>query len=143
MTRALLDTDIYSEVMKARDPVLVDRASRYFQEHRTYTISLFTVAEIVKGFQKQSSIEMLQRAIELLKQCEMLTFNWEIALLAGRIQGDLERTGQSIGRIDPFIAATAITHAMVLISGNTRHYQRIIDLGYDLKLDDWREPASP
>jgi len=43
---------------------------------------------------------------------DTLTLNTQSAIIAGRIYGDLERTGQPIGRVR--------------------------DLGYSLKLDNWR-----
>jgi predicted nucleic acid-binding protein len=36
------------------------------------------------------------------------------------------------------IAALAIRHGLVLITGNIEHYQRIQALGYPLKIDNWR-----
>ena len=40
------------------------------------------------------------------------------------------------------IAAVAIVRGVVLVTGNTEHYQNIVDLGYALELDNWRMPAS-
>ena len=51
------------------------------------------------------------------------------AVVAGRIYGDLERTGQPIGRADPMIAGVAMVHGVVLATGNVEHYQRIRALG--------------
>ena len=65
----------------------------------------------------------------------------DTAVLAGRIYGDLERTGQPIGRADPMIAATAVARDLVLVTGNGAHYERIQQLGYALELENWREPA--
>ena len=36
------------------------------------------------------------------------------------------------------IAATAITHGLELVTGNTAHYQRVQQLGYPLILANWR-----
>ena len=46
--------------------------------------------------------------------------------------------GQPIGRADPMIAAIALRHDLVLVTGNLSHFQRIPALGYSLKLDNWR-----
>ncbi len=73
-----------------------------------------------------------------LKESEVLAFDRECAEVAGRIYADLLRAGQPIGRADPMIAATAIRHQRVLVTGNMDHYQRIQALGYPLKLDNWR-----
>jgi len=36
------------------------------------------------------------------------------------------------------IAAIAIENGLTLVTGNTAHYQYIQQLGYSLKLDNWR-----
>jgi len=66
-------------------------------------------------------------------------FDRSCAETAGKIYADLERTGQPIGRADPMIAAIAIQHNLTLVSGNTDHYQRIQNLGYSLKIENWRQ----
>jgi predicted nucleic acid-binding protein len=64
--------------------------------------------------------------------------------LAGRIYAELERSGQPIGRADPIIAAIAITQNLLLATGNTRHYERIQQLGFALRLTNWKTaPFTP
>ena len=70
----------------------------------------------------------------------MLPLDREEAEIAGRIQGQLERNGRSIGRADPMIAAVAIVQRRVLVTGNLAHYQYIVEAGYDLSLENWRSP---
>jgi predicted nucleic acid-binding protein len=36
------------------------------------------------------------------------------------------------------IAAIAIRNGLTLITGNAVHYERIKNLNYDLRLDNWR-----
>jgi tRNA(fMet)-specific endonuclease VapC len=71
-------------------------------------------------------------------QEEVLSLQAPTAELAGRIAGDLDRTGQTIGMADPIIAAIAIGHHLELVTGNSAHFQRIIRLGYPLTLVNWR-----
>ena len=52
MNKALLDTDIYSEVLKAVDPTVAQNAASYRQQHGVYTLSVITLMEIVQGFQR-------------------------------------------------------------------------------------------
>jgi len=68
----------------------------------------------------------------------ILSLDQSAAELAGRIAGDLERTGQPIGRADPMIAAIALQHSLELVTGNTAHYQRIQQVGYQLRVVNWR-----
>jgi len=139
MKRMLLDTDIFSEVLKKKHPQVVIKAKQYHQQFGRYTISTITLLEIVKGFHKFNRENDIQRLLTKLVTTELVTLTIKSAELAGRIYADLERTGQPIGRADPMIAAIAIERKLVLATGNERHYQRIKELGYDLTLTNWKE----
>ena len=138
MDKALLDTDIFSEILKGIHPTVTARAAAYHAALGHYTTSLITVLEIIKGYQKVQREDRIQKFLSILPQVELLTLDLSSAETAGRILGDLERTGQPIGRADPMIAAIALRYDLVLVTGNTQHYQRIQGLGYPLKLDNWK-----
>jgi len=138
MDKALLDTDILSEVLKAKNAAVVGRAAAYKQEFGQLTTSAITLMEIVKGFHKLKRSDALQKFLRAIADSEVLGFDQACAETAGRIYGDLERTGQTIGRADPMIAAIALRHGLVLTTGNSEHYQRIQRLDYPLQLDNWR-----
>lgn len=141
MPPSILDTDILSEVLRGRNESVAKRAERYRAAFTRLSTTLITVTEVVKGYRQLGRDHDLQRFLAGLPAMELLTLDLEIATLGGSIAGDLVRTGQTIGDFDPLIAAIAIAHDRTLVTGNTRHYQRIVELGYDLKLDDWRQPA--
>jgi tRNA(fMet)-specific endonuclease VapC len=136
---ALLDTDIFSETMRAKNSVVLANARDYRSRYGHYTISSVTLTELVKGFVRSGREDRISYLEELLKDHEILPFDAIAAKLAGRIFGELERAGQPIGRVDPFIAAIAVRHSLTLVTGNTRHFKRIVDLGFPLKLANWRE----
>ena len=138
MNKALLDTDIYSEVLKAVNPTVVQNAATYRQAHGVLTVSVVTKMEIVKGCQRVQSTSRMQKFLNALAKEEVLRFEESAAELAGRIAGDLERVGQPIGMADPIIAAIALEHGLELVTGNTAHFQRIQQLGYPLTLVNWR-----
>lgn len=138
MDRALLDTDIFSEMLKGIDHSVVNRAVAYRAIWGRYATSMITVLEIVKGLHKVQREPEIQRFLEALSTVELLTLDLQAAELAGRIYADLERTGQPIGRADPMIAAIALQHGLTLVTGNLAHYRRIQSLGYDLALENWR-----
>ncbi len=140
MMKALLDTDILSEVLKGRDPQVQRTAQQYLSIFGRLTISSVTIAEIVQGFQKARDERRLESFISSLEQNETLSLGIPEAALAGRIMGDLLRFGIPIGQMDPLIAATAMVNNLPLVTGNTRHFTRIIDLGYPLELQNWRLP---
>lgn len=139
MPRAILDTDILSEVLKAKNPLILERVTTYRAAFGRLTISVVTVMEIVQGLRRVNRTEALRRFLDGLDGSEILDFDRTTAEIAGNIIGDLARTGQPIGRADPMIAATAIQNGLVLVTGNTIHYQRIVQLGFSLELDNWRQ----
>ena len=138
MNKALLDTDIYSEILKDVNPTVARNAAAYRQTHGVFTLSVITTMEIVKGCQQVQATGRMQRFLNAVAQEEVLPLGATAAELAGRIAGDLDRTGQTIGMADPLIAAIALEHNRELVTGNIAHFQRIVRLGYPLTLITWR-----
>ncbi len=137
MPKSMLDTDIFSEVLKGVDPVVAQRATSYRSTFGHYTLSAI-IMEIVKGLHKVGRAERIQQFLQNLAQVEILALDEHSAELAGRIAADLERTGQPIGRADPMVAAVALQHKLTLVTGNTAHYERVKALGYALDSENWR-----
>ena len=104
----MLDTDIYSEVLKAINPTVAQNAATYRQTHGVLTLSVITMLEIVKGCRQAQATGRMQRFLNAVAQEEVLSLEAPAAELAGRIAGDLDRTGQTIGMADPIIAAIAL-----------------------------------
>ncbi len=138
MNQALLDTDIFSEILKAKNAEVVSKAVEYKENFERFTISVITVMEVVKGLHKAGRVDALKKFLGGLQAIEARAFDENCSIIAGRIFADLEKTGQPIGRADPMIAAIAIQSDLTLITGNTAHYERIQKLGYPLKIDNWR-----
>jgi tRNA(fMet)-specific endonuclease VapC len=138
VNKALLDTDTFSELGKARDPKVLLNGAAYLALFGRYTLSAVSVMEVVRGFSKKQATRQLQAFLASLPALEVLPFDQLTAELAGRIEGELERGGRPIGRADPMIAAIALANGLELVTGNTGHYQRIQQLGYPLVLHDWR-----
>ena len=114
-------------------------ARSYRQTHGVLTISVITVMEMVKGFQQVQRPQKITDLLTYVAAEDVLDFRQPEAELAGRIWGDLDRTGQPIGLADPMIAAIALTHGLELATGKLAHYQRIQQLGYPLVLVNWRQ----
>jgi len=135
---SLLDTDIFSEILKGINQNVVVKATAYRAAFGHYTISTITVMEIVKGFHKLQREDRIQRFLAGLSSVKLLALDLRSSELAGRIYADLERIGQPIGRADPMIATIALRHGLTLVTGNLSHYKRIQALGYGLTLDNWQ-----
>jgi tRNA(fMet)-specific endonuclease VapC len=138
VSRILLDTDIYSEVIKAINPTVTRNAVAYRQANGILTLSAVTVMEIVRGFQQNQSARRMNDFLTAVASEEVLIFDRTAAELAGRIEGELVRTGRPIGMADTMIAAIALTQGLELSTGNSAHFQRVQQLGYPLTLVNWR-----
>jgi len=133
LNKAVLDTDIFSEVTKGVNQAVAARASAYRKAFAHYTITAVTLRELIRGYQKKQASRQLQSFLAAIPSEEVIPFDQTAAELAGIIGGELERTGQPIGLADTMIAAIALTHCLELVTGNTPHFQRIAQLGYPLQ----------
>ncbi|MDZ4657754.1 MAG: PIN domain-containing protein [Bythopirellula sp.] len=139
MDRTLLDTDIYSEILKGRNQVVARRAADYENRFGQLIVSVITMAEIVKGIQKRGDVAEIDKFVLACDLMEVLLLDPHSAVIAGRIYGLLEKRGLSIDRADPLIAGIAIANDITLATGNIKHFQRIVDLGFPLRLVNWRD----
>lgn len=135
---ALLDTDMFREFLRGRNAAIARRAAMYEAAHGRFAISAVTVMEVVSGWQQRGQQPRIGELLKHLGGWTMHAIDGEIAGLAGRMYGDLLRVGQPTGVADSVVAATALHHDLVLVTGNTAHYQSLQSLGYDLQLDNWR-----
>ena len=138
MNKAILDTDIFSEITKGVNQAVAAHAGAYRQAFSRYTISAVTFMEVIRGYQKKQASRQLQAFLTAIVSEEVIPFDQTAAELAGTIGDELERTGRPIGLADTMIAAIALTHGLALITGNTSHFQRVQKLGHPLVLVNWR-----
>lgn len=110
MNKAIIDTDIFSEIIKGVDQTVAAHAKTYRRSFGHYTVSAVTVMEIVQGYQQKQANRQLQAFLNALPTQEVLPFDEGDGELAGRIAGELERVGRPIGTADAMIAAIALRH---------------------------------
>ncbi len=141
MTRALLDTDILSEVLKSRDANVARAGAEYLARHGEFNVSVVSVMEIGYGLHRANRRTQLE-AFEstLTATCNVLSFDESAAILAGRIEADLERRGTPISVPDVMIAATALVARLPIVTGNVAHFDAVKKLGYELTIANWRTP---
>ena len=140
MQRSLLDTDIFSEILRGQNHDICSKADAYLDVFGHLTTSAITITEMVDGLtrmQREDRIATLLAELNIKKH-ECLGLDYHSATIAGRIFGALHRLGQPVGNADPFIAAIAIEESIPLITGNTKHFQRIQAAGFPLQLENWR-----
>ncbi len=79
MKRSLLDTDIFSEILKERNLQVVQTARQYRAAFGHLTISSITVSEVAKGLRRANQDARLQTFLQNLPLKEVLPFNTERA----------------------------------------------------------------
>jgi predicted nucleic acid-binding protein len=68
IAKSILDTDILSEYLKGRNPLVIGRAARYAQEHGVFTFTSVTVYEIVYGLELKGAASQLRKTLAWLNQ---------------------------------------------------------------------------
>ncbi len=133
MDASLLDTDTLSEIMKARDPVVLERAGEYLSQFGFFTFSLITRYEVLRGLKAKKAAAKIEAFDERCRGSRVVTLTDAIVVRAADIYADLRSRGELIGDADILIAATALVEGLVLVTNNRDHFARISGL----RLDCW------
>jgi tRNA(fMet)-specific endonuclease VapC len=136
MDESLLDTDILSEVLKQRHPIVRQKAAQYLKAYGRFAFSVFTRFEIVRGYKEKNAVRQMQRFEVFCQRSFILPASDAIFERAAELWVAARRGGYAHGDADLIIAATALESGRVLITGNTPHFAWIPGL----MLDDWRQP---
>jgi tRNA(fMet)-specific endonuclease VapC len=139
--RVLVDTDILSELQRNVNPNVRARARAYELAQGPLTLSVLTVFEVLQGWLHRGRTERAETFLRWMVGAEVLPFDFESARLAANIGSALLRAGRPIGLVDVGLAATAIVHGRTLVTGNTAHFDFVRAAGFELPLENWREPA--
>lgn len=107
------------------------------REDDVYYISVITVSELLHGVHRAEDAAVRARRsawVEaVLRQMPVLEIDSAIARTHARLWADMATREQPIGAHDTWIAASAITHGLVLATGNVRHFGRVPGL----QLEHW------
>jgi predicted nucleic acid-binding protein len=96
-------------------------ATRYLERHagEEFGVSVITTLEFLEGYQSPADGE---RFLDPFPQLAVTT---DVARIGSRIRRDLRQRGEMIGDFDVLIAATALETGRVLVTDNTRHFERV------------------
>ena len=133
MIRYLLDTNIISYFVKGVSASLVQRM-QVGLDAQDVAISAITRAELRYGVELMDKFDKRRRRIDLLlKELPALPWGDEAADEFGRLKASLRRNGTPVGDFDTQIAAHALAENLILVTHNTRHFEKVPVL----KLEDW------
>ena len=129
MLKYMLDTNICIYTIKNK-PQAVREALHYGR----MCISSVTLMELIYGAEKSASPEKNLRVVEgFIARLEVLNYGIDAAVQTGQIRAELARAGTPVGPYDSMIAAHARALGLILVTNNTREFERI----NGLRLEDW------
>jgi predicted nucleic acid-binding protein len=94
--KVVLDTDILSEVLRAKDPRIVERVTAYKSAFGALTITVISVMEVVKGLHKAGRNDAVQRFLENVKSSDVLAFDQDAARQQGAFMAISKRRGSQL-----------------------------------------------
>jgi len=127
----MLDTNSCIFLMKNTASVVEHYKAK---KHFGICISAIVAAELYFGIYNSANIEKNGRSLaNFLTGLEIIEFDDRSSVDYGKIRAELKRKGQLIGDTDMFIAAHAKSLGLVLVTNNTREFQRV----EGLYIEDW------
>ncbi len=130
----ILDTDVLSNlVRKTTSPVLRQKLGEVSPE--LIFTSAITLSEIFYGVFRSPHRERILAELEdkVFPFVSVLSFDEDCARYFGEIKARLDKRGWSRSDLDLCVAAIAVRHRCVLVTGNVRHFQGIPGL----KVENW------
>lgn len=133
MIKYLLDTNIVIFTIK-RKPVSL--LPKFNQHTNQLAISAITFAELIFGAEKSmNSAKNLATVNDFVSRLTVLPYDEQAAFHYGDIRANLEKKGKPIGDNDLHMAAHARSKGLVVVTNNTREFERV----EGLRIEDWTQ----
>jgi len=121
----LLDTDTCVEIIRGNLSVINKRANT----NERAGLSFMTVGELYYGAEKSRSPQKNRRVVaEFILSVDVINSDMQIMQKFGEIKAAMILNGTPLADADLLIAATALSRCKKLITGNTRHFEKIDNL---------------
>lgn len=135
MKRYLLDSNIWIYAMNGRHPDVREKLESLPLD--SVYLSDVVLGELAFGWENSAKPVITQRKVEqFLAQFPRLNTDEATARTYGKLRQTLQSRGTPIGMNDFWIAAQALSHKMILVTHNTREFERVDGL----KLENWVTP---
>ncbi|MBN1551188.1 PIN domain-containing protein [bacterium] len=127
----LLDTDIFIYILKGHQNVK-ENLRRHYND--LLQLSVISLMELYYGAYKSGSMgSNLAKVKTVENTLKVITVGTEVADVFGLLKSQMEAKGKRPDDFDLIIAASAMTHNLILVTNNTRYFKRI----EGLRLENW------
>lgn len=134
--RYLLDTNIISDLVRRPQGIVAGRIAEVGVD--TVCTNIVIAAELRYGAEKSGSKQLVERIEMLLSALKVLPLEAPADRYYGRIRHHLTAQGTPIGPNDLLIAAHAMAADLIVVTANTREFERVPEL----RVENWL-PTSP
>ena len=127
----LLDTDTVIFALKGDTAVLTNLRHHARDPMK---ISVVSLMELYYGAHKSRKLASNLGKVKTLENAfEIIPVSQPIAEVFGVLEAGLEKAGSPVDDFDLIIASCALSHNLILVTNNVRHFERIDGL----KLTNW------
>ncbi len=120
----MLDTDMSSYVIRGRSPAVEERLAALPPSY--VCVSVVTRAELLYGVKRFPPSHRLHIGVrQFLRIVRTLPWDSDAADWYADVRHSLVMAGQPIGDMDMMIAAHSLAVGAILVTNNTRHFERI------------------
>ena len=134
MKRCTLDTNIITAFLK-NDLEVVKKTSDYLEVFDDLTINIISYYEILRGLKDLGNTDKLRKFEEFVQENELISIRKETVQKAAEIYAYLKKGGILIEDADILMASIALVEGLVLVTDNTRHFERV----KGLEIENWKE----
>ena len=136
MLKFMLDTNICIFTIKNRPQHVREAFTRH---HGQLCISTLTLMELIYGAEKSSNPERNLAVVEgFAARLEVLNYDQQAAAHTGQLRAELARLGKQIGPYDQMIAGHARSLGLIVVTNNSREFERVPGL----RIEDWLSPST-
>ncbi|MDM4771580.1 tRNA(fMet)-specific endonuclease VapC [Solimonas sp. SE-A11] len=131
MLRYMLDTNLCIATIREK-PVAVRAA--FNLHHSQMCISSVTVMELLYGVELSAQSQRNLAQVEgFIARLDVLDYDPAAAAHTAQIRAELKKAGTQIGPYDQMIAGHARSRGLVVVTNNTKEFQRVAGL----RFEDW------
>jgi tRNA(fMet)-specific endonuclease VapC len=128
----MLDTNICSYIIRNK-PETIKEKLKMIEKNNTIALSSIVASELFYGAKKKGSEKLYDLVLTFVENFEIFGFDKNSALPYAKIRVDLESRRNIIGSNDLLIAAHAKGCDAILVTNNTREFEKV----NGLSIENW------